>query len=334
MARKNNNSNNHQKVVLVTGGAGYKGSTLVRELLFKGYRVRVLDSLMYGGRAITPFFNHPNFDFLKGDIRKKTDVDSALDQVTDVMHLAAIVGDKPCEKDPKLSVEINYDGTQILAEAASRHGVERLIFASTCSNYGISDPSVPVSENGQLNPVSLYAELKIDCEKLLTDLARKGKICTVCLRFSTAFGVSGRTRFDLTVNSFTFEALRDKKVIVFSEESWRPFSHVLDMANIYQSMLQAPKEEIAGQIYNAGWNKQNYMKKDIINMIKEVIGDFEVDYINTIEDRRSYRVDFTKIEKLLNLQVAMPLKKGIEEVASAIKTGLLTECDFENNKLK
>jgi nucleoside-diphosphate-sugar epimerase len=154
------------------------------------------------------------------------------------------------------------------------------------------------------------------------------------LRFSTAFGVSGRTRFDLTVNSFTYEALRDKRIIVYTEEGWRPFLHVLDIARIYCRMLELPKEAVAGQIYNAGWNEQNYTKRQIVQIILDVLGEIEVDRINTIEDKRSYRVDFSKIQKILGIIPLKTVKDGVIEIASAIKTGLLTEQDFENNRLK
>lgn len=330
----NKPKDNENRLVLVTGGAGYKGSTLCRELLFRGYRVRVLDNLMYGGRSLAGFFNHANFEFFRGDVTDPKDVESALDDVTDVIHLAAIVGDKPCERDPQRSIEVNYHGTQLLAEVARKKKISHFIFASSCSNYGITDSNIPVKEDGELNPVSLYAETKIDCERYLIDAAKTGDFFPVLLRFSTGFGVSGRTRFDLTVNSFTYEAIRDKRIIVYAEEGWRPFVHVLDIARIYCQMLELPKEGIAGQVYNAGWNEQNYTKRQIVQFILDVLGEFEVDRINTIEDKRSYRVDFSKIEKILGVTPLRTVKDGVAEIAAAIQSGLLTEQDFENNKLK
>jgi nucleoside-diphosphate-sugar epimerase len=324
----------NEKLILVTGGAGYKGSTLCRELLFRGHRVRVLDNLMYGGRSLAGLYNHDGFEFLGGDITRRAEIESALEGVTDVIHLAAIVGDKPCERDPKRAIDVNYNGTQMLAELARERKVDHFIFASTCSNYGITDPNVPVKEDGELNPVSLYAETKIDCERFLVDLAKDGGFHPVMLRFSTGFGVSGRTRFDLTVNSFTYEAMRDGRLIVYAENGWRPFLHVLDIARIYCRLLEVPARELSGEIFNAGWNEQNYMKKEIVDFIREVIGHFEVDYINTVEDRRSYRVDFTKVQKHLGFDPVMSVKDGVRELMVAIKTGLLTEQDFENNRLR
>jgi nucleoside-diphosphate-sugar epimerase len=325
---------NEKKLILVTGGAGYKGSTLCRELLFRGYNVRVVDDLMYGGRGLAGIFNHPNFEFIKGKVNNQKIIERASEGASAIIHLAAIVGDKPCERDPELAIESNYKATMALADLAKRKRIERFIFASTCSNYGAADTSLPITEEGKLNPVSLYAETKIDCENYLSELAKDDGFYPVMLRFGTAFGVSGRTRFDLTVNSFTYEALRDRKILVFAEESWRPFTHVLDMAGIYCEMLEFPREKVCGKIFNAGWNSENYIKRDIVNMIKEVIGDFEVDYINTIEDKRSYRVDFTKIENVLKLPKRVSLKQGIEGVARAITTNFLTKQDFEDNRLR
>jgi len=324
----------NDRLVLVTGGAGYKGSTLCRELLFHGYRVRVVDNLMYGGRSLAGLINHPQFEFVNGDVTNTKDIDKSLNEVTDIIHLAAIVGDKPCERDPQRSIEVNYKATQSLAEKAKKRNVNHFLFASTCSNYGVADTSKPISEDGELNPVSLYAETKIDCERYLSAQANHNGFCPTMFRFSTAFGVSGRTRFDLTVNSFTYEALRDQRLIVFAEESWRPFIHVLDMARIYCKFLELPKEQVSGQIFNAGWNEQNFTKRDIIEQIKSVIGDFEVDYINTVEDKRSYRVDFTKIEQILDFAPVMSVRDGVKELVKAIESGLLTEQDFEKNRLK
>lgn len=322
------------RLILVTGGAGYKGSTLCRELLFGGYRVRVLDNLMYGGRSLAGLVNHPQFEFINGDVTDAQAVERALEGVTDVIHLAAIVGDKPCERNPKRSIEVNYKATRCLAEKAKKKKVNHFLFASTCSNYGVADAAKPMAEDGELNPVSLYAETKIDCERFLSSEANHNGFSPTMLRFSTAFGVSGRTRFDLTVNSFTYEAMRDQRLIVFAQEAWRPFIHVLDMARIYCKFLELPKEQVSGQIFNAGWNEQNFTKRDIIEQIKSVIGDFEVDYINTVEDKRSYRVDFTKIEQILGFPPAMSVRDGVKELVTAIKSGLLTEQDFEKNRLK
>jgi len=321
------------RLILVTGGAGYKGSTLCRELLFRGHRIRVLDNLMHGGRSLAGLFNHSNFEFIRGDITNPKDIRLSLEGVTDVIHLAAIVGDKPCERNPKLAIEINYKATQYLADSVKKKKINQFLFASTCSNYGLVDASVIATEDTELNPLSLYAETKIDCEKYLMELAGNGHFFPTILRFGTAYGVSGRTRFDLTVNSFTYEALKYKRLVVFAEETWRPYTHILDMARIYCKLLEADRKQVSKQIFNAGWNKQNYTKREIIDMMKDVIGDFEVDYVNT-KDKRNYRVNFSKIEKLLSFDPVMTVKDGVRELSFAVKSGILTDHDFETNRLK
>ena len=138
--------------LLVTGGAGYFGTTFVRKALLAGYRVRCLDLLLYGARPVLGLLNHPRFELVKGDIRDRKLVRSCMDGVSRVVHLAAIVGDRPCESAPRASFQINFQGTCVMAEEAIRAGVERFVFASTCSNYGISETSVPADENPTLKP--------------------------------------------------------------------------------------------------------------------------------------------------------------------------------------
>nr|HRC95141.1 SDR family NAD(P)-dependent oxidoreductase [Tenuifilaceae bacterium] len=147
--------------VLVTGGAGYIGSVLVRQLLEHNYRVVVLDSLMYGGESLLDLFNNNNFDFVKGDIRREEDIAMAMKGVDFVVHLAAIVGDPACAKQPELAKSTNLDGSKLLYSIANKMGVKRFIFSSTCSNYGrMANPDIMVDEMSELAPVSLYAETK------------------------------------------------------------------------------------------------------------------------------------------------------------------------------
>ena len=172
--------------VLVTGGAGYIGSVLVRQLLQKGYAVRAIDSLKFGGDALYDVMLHPGFEFMKGDIRNADDVSKALQGIDAIAHLAAIVGDPACKKFSEEANQTNWDGGVALFEAAEKAGVQRFVFASTCSNYGkMPDPDSFVVETSQLNPVSLYAELKVKFEKYLLEERKDSRICSTALRFST-----------------------------------------------------------------------------------------------------------------------------------------------------
>ncbi|RKX24939.1 MAG: NAD(P)-dependent oxidoreductase, partial [Candidatus Zixiibacteriota bacterium] len=191
------------KAVLVTGGAGYIGSVLVTTLLRYGINVRVIDCLTHGGESLLGFLSHPNFDFIYGDICNPNDVDSALENIDSVVHLAAIVGDIACRNNPKRATEVNKTASEMLCEKSIQAGVRRFVFVSTCSNYGKMGNGVSwVDETSNLAPVSLYAELKVGFEKYLKGLGLNN-FETVCLRFATAYGLSLRPRFDLTVNEFT-----------------------------------------------------------------------------------------------------------------------------------
>lgn len=323
------------QTVLVTGGAGYIGSTLCRDLLSDGYRVRVLDNLMYEGKSLLGLFNHPNFEFLQGDIRQDEDIKHALQGVQAVIHLAAIVGDIPCKVNPDVAVATNFHSTQRLAKMAANQGTRRFVFASTCSNYGVADTSVLVDENHKLNPISLYAETKIDCEHMLVDMHQSGQLAPVILRFSTGYGISARTRFDLLVNSFTFEALRDGELLLYSKEAWRSYIHVHDMAAILRMALEPPEHAVGGEIFNAGSNNQNYEKSEVVRMIQEQLPHIRVNYAHGGKtDPRSYRVDFTKIENTLGFTPGRTVPDGIREMIAAIQAGILTEQDYQANSLE
>nr|HPH00362.1 SDR family oxidoreductase [Tenuifilaceae bacterium] len=200
--------------VLVTGGAGYIGSVLVRQLLEHNYRVVVLDSLMYGGESLLDLFNNNNFDFVKGDIRREEDIAMAMKGVDFVVHLAAIVGDPACAKQPELAKSTNLDGSKLLYSIANKMGVKRFIFSSTCSNYGrMANPDIMVDEMSELAPVSLYAETKVGVEKFLLSQPKSNTCKPTVLRFSTVYGLSLRPRFDLTVNEFTKELALGRELV-------------------------------------------------------------------------------------------------------------------------
>jgi len=320
-------------LILVTGGAGYVGATFIRDALARGYRVRCLDILIYGGKALVGFLSNPNFELIKGDVRVKKDVEKALENVDIVIHLAAVVGDLPCQVAPKSSFQINFQGTQLVAESAKQKKIRRFIFASTCSNYGVVDPEIPADENRKLNPVSLYAETKIDCENFLTSL-QDDSFYPTCLRYGTAYGVSFRTRFDLLLNSFIYEALFEKELMVFGANTWRPYIHVADMSQILLNILAADENTVGGQIFNAGATSENYKKEDVVHMIEDTLPNIKAHYSDSIDDIRNYKVDFTKIEQTIGFKPTLTIKDGIQELIFCFRTGVLCKIDFENNNLE
>ncbi len=225
------------KKILVTGGAGYIGSVLTRLLLEKGYSVKVVDCLFWGGESLLGVFTNPNFEFIKGDVRDKNIHSKLLENVDGIVHLAAIVGDPACNADPELATSINWEGAKSLFDSAQESGVKNFVFASTCSNYGkMEDSNQLIDEDGALNPVSLYAKLKVKFEEYLLGSESKGMIATA-LRFSTAYGPSPRIRFDLTVNEFVKEIVLDRELVVFGEQFWRPYCHTQDLARACLKVL-------------------------------------------------------------------------------------------------
>ena len=224
--------------VLVTGGAGYLGSVVSSYLLLKGHKVRVLDSLLHGGHSLLGLYPNRNFEFICGDLREDLVLERSLVDINAIVHLAAIVGDPACAREPKVARSVNLDGSLRLFDLAKQLGIERFVFGSTCSNYGkMSDSLKYVNEDSELSPVSLYAENKVQVEQTLLDSDVDSDTTVTVLRFATAFGVSPRMRFDLTVNEFTMELLINRKLVVYGEQFWRPYIHVSDIAQAIALVL-------------------------------------------------------------------------------------------------
>ncbi|AEV32396.1 nucleoside-diphosphate-sugar epimerase [Owenweeksia hongkongensis DSM 17368] len=319
--------------ILVTGGAGYIGSVLVRILLEQGHQVRVIDNLMYGGESIIDLLEHPNFEFVKGDIRNREDVELAVQDVYAVAHLAAIVGDPACAKSPELTNETNLVGAKMLYEVANAAGVQRFIFASTCSNYGkMDDPSQFVTEESTLAPVSLYAETKVAFEKFLLGQDQANSAKPTCLRFSTVYGLSPRVRFDLTVNEFTKEVALDRELVIFGEQFWRPYCHVRDLARSVKMCIEVPAEKVSFNVFNVGNTEENYQKQMIVEEILKVIPEGKVKYVEKNEDPRDYRVNFDKIKKELGFEITLTVPQGIENLYKAIKEGFVSNPDEQKYK--
>jgi len=312
--------------VLVTGGAGYIGSVLVRQLLNKGYKVRVLDSLKFGGEALYDVMMHPNFEFFNGDIRDTVAVENALVEIDAIAHLAAIVGDPACKKFSEEANETNWTGSVDLFEAAERAGVQRFVFASTCSNYGkMSDPNSFVTEESELRPVSLYAELKVKFEQYLLKERKDSKICSTALRFSTVYGFSPRIRFDLTVNEFTRNATIKGEQEIWGAQFWRPYCHVEDLARSVVLVLETEEEKVRANVFNVGTTEENYSKGMIIEEVCKVVPNVQVNYVEMNEDPRDYRVNFDKIKNELGYTITKKVPDGVKEIYTLLKTGVVTD---------
>jgi len=319
------------ETVLVTGGAGYVGSGLLRVLLNKGYKVICVDNLKFGGESIIDIWHEPNFFFHKIDINDYQAFDSILEKYKfdAIVHLAAIVGDPACKLESDLATQTNWDSSKRLVDKAIEYGIPKFIFASTCSNYGkMSDPTAYVNEKSTLAPVSHYAKLKVKFENyLLNEVGKKENFCPTSLRFATVYGVSPRMRFDLTVNEFTKELALDRELIVFGEQFWRPYCHVKDFSRAFMVVLKAPPEKVAYNVFNVGSTEENYTKQMLIDEIIKQIPTAKIKYVRKDEDPRDYRANFDKIKKKLDFKVSKTVPDGISEVADIVKMGIIQNPD-------
>lgn len=313
--------------VLVTGGAGYVGSRLLRVLLRQGYRVTCVDNLTWGGESILDLLEEPLFTLQPVDIRDHGAMRAILssDRFFAVIHLAAIVGDPACKLEPELAHSINWDAACALIDCAAQSGVSRFIFASTCSNYGkMADPDSYVDEDSPLAPVSLYAELKVRFEHyLLHEMAADEAFTPTALRFSTVYGPSPRMRFDLTVNEFTKDLTLGKPLQVYGGQFWRPYCHVVDFARAFCLVLEAAPPKVARQVFNVGDTAENYTKRMLVEEIAKVIPGSRIEFVHKEEDPRNFRVSFSRIQQQLGFRVSRRVPDGIREVHRIVRDRII-----------
>ena len=295
---------------------------VVDELSAAGRTVRVLDVLLHDGQAgLVGALDARGVEVIRGDVRDPALRRRALEGIEEVVHLAAIVGDPACARDPELAEGVNVEGTTALVLDARGAGVRRFVFASTCSNYGrLADPTVPIDEDGALAPMSLYARQKVAIERALLNGAQAPMEVT-CLRFATLYGVALRMRFDLTVNEFTRELWADRRLEVFGEQFWRPYVHVRDAARAIRLVLDAPSEQVAAQVFNVGDSGENYRKLDLVEIIRSLIERGTVAFVHRDEDPRDYKVWFEKIARVLGCEPKMTVPTGVAEIIAALDAG-------------
>jgi nucleoside-diphosphate-sugar epimerase len=308
------------RTVLVIGGAGYIGSALLPKLLARGHRVRLLDRFFYGFEPIRDILNHRNLEIIHADFRRVDKLVECMEGVDAVIHLGAIVGDPACALDHDLTIEVNLIATRTIAEVAKGYGIRRFIFASTCSVYGASTDDDLLTEESSLNPVSLYAITKLASEKVLMDLASE-TFSPTCLRFSTIYGLSGRTRFDLVVNLLTAKAVMDGEITVQGGDQWRPFLHVDDAALALLHTLESPLPQAHQQVFNVGSDEQNYTIQQVGEIIKGVVPNAKLVTSVLHGDRRNYRADFKKIREQLGFVPHWTMPEGIKQVIDVIRSG-------------
>lgn len=291
--------------VLVTGGAGYIGTTLVPMLLDQGHEVTVYDNLIYSGEFLIPYFRRPNFSFIKGDVRDAKKVKEVCQGKDVVIHLAAIVGYGACRKDEQLAHDVNFLGTQHVVKSLTAD--QHLIFASTGSNYGVLKEVC--TESSPLNPLSIYGITKTKAEAFVQENAP----CFTAFRFATAFGVSPRLRLDLLINELSYMALKQKYLVIYEPHFMRTFIHVHDIARSFLFAMEN-KDKMKNQIYNVGSNDMNFSKKEICELIAKYT-DVYIHYsdYDGDADKRNYIVSYDKISSL-GFAASISVEEGIKEL--------------------
>jgi len=314
----------NDQTILVTGGAGYIGSVLVRELLKEGYGVRVFDTFYFGKKALSEI--EDKIELIQGDVRDFP-VD-ALKEVSAVIHMGSLSNDPTAEFDPKSNHEINCEGTIRVAEACKKAGVRRMTLASSAAVYGFHIEGI-ADEAFRTNPQSEYAKSKLEAEKELLKLAG-GSFCPVILRQATVFGLSERMRWDLVVNTMTKDAFSKKKISVFCEgENWRPLVSVIDVAMAHIRCIEAAETKVSCQIFNLVY--ENLMVLELAGLMKgylEKKQKIDVDILTGQKESRSYRISGEKIKKVLGFEPKISIEDAVNEIYGALQKGRYT--DFSN----
>jgi nucleoside-diphosphate-sugar epimerase len=308
---------NRFKRVMVTGGAGYVGSSLVPKLLAAGYAVSVLDLYLYGEGLFKDLSGNSGLREVKGDLRDPESVARALEGCDAVIHLACISNDPSFDLDPSLGKSINFDCFRPLIKASKTVGVKRFIYASSSSVYGIKDDP-NVTEDLPLQPLTDYSKFKAMCEDVLEEEREPGFVA-VTIRPATVCGYAPRLRLDLTVNILTNLAITNGRITVFGGEQLRPNLHVEDMTDLYLRLLEADDATVDGRIWNAGYH--NLKVREIADMVRERVGKSVEIVVTTTDDHRSYHVSSAKIHRELGFEAKRTVGDAILDLKAAFEAG-------------
>ena len=302
--------------IYITGGAGYVGAMLVPRLLDEGYVVTVLDLMMYGEDVLKP---HPKLTAIKGDIRNAALLKKTIPGHGALIHLACISNDPSFELNPELGKSINLDAFKPLVEISKETGVQRFIYASSSSVYGVKEEK-DVHEDMSLDPLTDYSKCKADCEKILADY-QSSEFTTATIRPATVCGYSPRQRLDVVVNILTNLAFHRREISVFGGKQLRPNIHIADMVDAYLVLLRTPKQKIAGEIFNAGSENQTIL--DLAETVRRVIGD-DVKLVATpTNDNRSYHISSKKIAEILGFAPSYTIQDAVIDLKHVFAAGLL-----------
>jgi len=297
--------------ILITGGAGYLGSVITGRMVKEGYKVVVLDKLIFNQTSLLQYTSNSNFKFIHGDVRNEKLLEKLCNEVDVIIPLAAIVGFPACAAEPELAREINYEQIFNIVKFTNGKG-KKILYPNTNSGYGLGTGQTECTEDSPLTPISVYGTTKCEAENFL-------KISTdaIIFRLATVFGVSQRMRTDLLVNDFTYKAITDKYIVVFEKTFKRNFIHIEDVANAFVFMLQN-YDKYKGEVFNVGLSDANLSKQELLEKIQSHVKDFAVVYDDYYEDpdKRNYIVSNEKIEET-GWSPEWDLDRGIEQLIMA-----------------
>ncbi|MBN2312030.1 MAG: aminotransferase class I/II-fold pyridoxal phosphate-dependent enzyme [Candidatus Hydrogenedentes bacterium] len=312
--------------VLVTGGAGYLGCRLVPTLIERGHDVRVFDRFCFGGEPVQSFARSPRCEIAHGDVRRLQECPDLFAGVDAVIHLAGLANDPSCDLDPDSAMDVNFEASKELATLAHQSGVGRFVFVSSCSVYGKGVFDL-LDEESPTNPVATYGASKLAAEQALLQM-QSPFFEPVIARPATLFGWSPRMRFDLAVNQMTATAVRTHTINVFGGGAqWRPFVHVADAARALAGMLEAPAEQVSGQVFNVGSNDATFRIRDLAERLAALFPDVRVEAVRADADLRDYRVVFDKVAEVLGFAPTYSVEDGAREVAGALEDAALDPFD-------
>ena len=304
------------KKVFITGGAGYVGAVMVPHLLEKGFEVTVLDLMIYGEHVLQ---RHDNLNTVKGDIRDQDLLKKLIPGHDVVIHLACISNDPSFEMNPELGKSINLDAFRPLVEISKNSNVKRFFYASSSSVYGIKDEQ-NVHEEMELEPLTDYSVFKAYCEQILAEY-QTNDFTTTTIRPATVCGYSPRQRLDVVVNILTNLAYHKREISIFGGDQLRPNIHIADMVEVYMVLLRAPREKIAGKIYNAGY--ENHSVKEIAETVKNVVGSDVKLVTSHSDDNRSYHISSNKIKTELGFEAKHTIRDAVVDLCDAFDKNLL-----------
>ena len=314
--------------VLLIGGEGYIGNIVSLNLLKEGYKVCSYDNLLYkNNNCVLYKITSNNYNFVYGDILDSYPLENEIIKADAVVLLAGLVGDPITKSFPKAASLINDLGVRNVINLCSKHQIEKFIFISTCSNYGLINSDKTADENFPLNPLSLYAKSKVTAEKYILSLKDKTKMHPTILRFATAFGLSPRMRFDLTINEFTRDIANGKELQVYDAKTWRPYCHVQDFAFLIQKVIEAPVRDSSFQVFNVGGKKNNATKQMIVNFIMNRFPNGKVKYLEKRNQTRNYKVNFGKVKQVFGFEPKFSIEDGIDELIQLINKNVFDIVD-------